>query len=240
MKIKIGGILEMSTVDYTGKISSVVFFCGCNFRCPFCHNVSLVTEKNCKKVEVEKVIEKIKKFRGFIDAVVITGGEPTLQSAGLEELVKGLKDLKLLVKLDTNGSMPDVVKRLVPFLDFISLDVKSSPEKYPELSGTSPNLNDITKTMSIVKKSGVSYEFRTTIVPGLNDKEEDMKKICSFIGRPMVYVLQQFRADEGTLDPKFSKKPKTDRNVIQKLGEVAKNLGLTVKIRTEEDGEAYI
>ena len=236
--MRFGGILDMSTIDYPGKVSSVVFLHGCNFRCPFCHNKLLVEGDEYQEAEIYKIIESIKKHSGFIDAVVITGGEPTLQKE-LEELCRGLKGIKLLVKLDTNGYEPEIVEKLLKngLLDFISMDIKSAPEKYNKLSGISCNLDKIKKTLEIIKKSGVDYELRTTIIPGINDTEEDIKSVIDFIKPARTYVLQQFKQENGTLSDEFANIQKTDRDLLLKLAKIVKNNGLNVKIRTEEAGE---
>jgi len=240
MKLKVGDVLDLSTVDYPGKISSVVFFYGCNFRCPFCYNVKLVEGNEYKEKEVGELIEIIK-GKKFVDAVTLTGGEPTIQPE-VKELCEGLKKLKFLVKLDTNGYEPDVVKKLIKsgFLDFVSMDIKASPEKYNELSGITCNLDKIKETLEILKSSDIDYELRTTIVPGLNDSKEEIKKICDFIKPAKVYVLQQFRPEGGTLDKSLSNMPKIDRKELIKLAKIAKKEGLKVKTRTEEEGEELI
>ncbi len=242
MKVRIGGILDMSTVDYSGKVSSVIFFHGCNFRCPFCYNIALIEGNDYQELEITEVIEKIKKNREFIDAVAITGGEPTLQIEGLKELCKGLKSMKLLVKLDTNGYMPDMVKKLLDgkLLDFVSVDIKASSDKYNKLSGINCDLTRVKRTLEILRDSGVDYELRTTIVPGANDSEEDIRKVCDFIKPAKAYVLQQFRHEGGTLDKSLSNTPKTKRVKLLKLANIVKKQGLNVKIRTEEEGEEII
>lgn len=231
----------MSTVDYPGKVSSVVFFHGCNFRCPFCHNITLIEGDDYQEKEAAYIVEILKKHREFIDAVAITGGEPTLQPDALKELCGRLKDINLLVKLDTNGYMPDVVKKLLEngLLDLVSVDIKAPPEKYNKLSGIGCDLTKIKQTLGILRNSGVDYELRTTVVPGANDSEEDIKKICDFIKPVKTYVLQQFRPEGGTWDKNLDV-PKMERDKLLKLAEVAKKQGLNVKIRTEEEGEEKI
>ncbi|UCG94983.1 MAG: anaerobic ribonucleoside-triphosphate reductase activating protein [archaeon] len=238
--MRIGGVLDMSTVDYPGKISSVVFFHGCNFRCPFCYNVSLVEGEDYREVGTKDILGELKKNREFIDAVVMTGGEPTLQPEALEELSRQAKDLKLLVKLDTNGYTPDILRKLLKsgLLDFVSLDIKASPEKYNRLAGINCDLNKIKQSIQIIRNYGVEYELRTTIVPGQNDDPEDIRKICDFIGSSP-YVLQQFRPEGGTLG-KSLKAEKMDKNKLEKLAEISKERGLKVKIRTEEGGEEVV
>ena len=240
MKLKVGGILDMSTVDYPGKVSSVIFLYGCNFRCPYCYNVSLVKGDNYKGVEVSEIVNEIKRNIDFLDAVTITGGEPTLQLKGLVELCKGLKELGLYVKIDTNGSRPDALKELVKCLDFISLDVKVPPDKYGIVSGINVDSVTLLNSLNILKNSYIDYEVRTTVVPGLNDNKGDILKICEFIGSVNVYVLQQFRPEKETIDPKFSSIPKMDEKQLENLAEIAKRTGLNVKIRTEEGGEAIV
>lgn len=228
----------MSTVDYPGKVSSVIFFHGCNFRCPFCYNVSLVIGNEYQEIEPSDLVRSIKKQKGFIDAVVLTGGEPTLQPE-LEELCVGIKNLKLLVKLDTNGYEPEIVKGLLGkrLLDFVSIDIKASPKKYNKLAGVDCNLSRIRETLDAMKTSGIDYELRTTIVPGQNDTPEDVKAICDFIG-PCTYVLQQFRPESGTIGNLGV--DKMDKTKLKELALVAKKEGLKVKTRTEEDGERTV
>ena len=240
MKLKIGGTLDMSTVDYPGKVSSVVFLYGCNFRCPYCYNVSLVMGGNYKEVEVSEIVDEIKRHKDFLDAVAITGGEPTLQLKGLMDLCKRLRDLNLSVKIDTNGSRPDALKELVKCLNFVSLDVKAPPDKYNIASGASVDSATLSNSLKILKNSHIDYEVRTTVVPGLNDSESDIVKICKFLGSVNVYVLQQFRPEKETIDPRFSSVPKMDRKQIRSLAEIAKKAGLNVKIRTEEGGEVAV
>lgn len=237
--MKIGGILDMSTVDYPGKTSSVIFFHGCNFRCPFCYNINLVIGDDYQETEPSDIVEVIRKHREFIDAVVLTGGEPTVQPECLEELCMGIKKLKLLVKLDTNGYSSESVKKLLErgLLDFVSVDIKASPDKYSKLAGTECDLARIKDTLSILRASGIDYELRTTVVPGHNDSPEDIKAICDFI-KPAPYVLQQFRPEGGTLGG--LKAEKMDRDKLLELARLASKEGLSVKVRTEEDGEITV
>jgi pyruvate formate lyase activating enzyme len=239
--MRTGGILDMSTVDYPGKVSSVVFFHGCNFRCPFCYNVSLVEGQDFRETEVQELVGELKKNREFIDAVAITGGEPTLQPEALKELCRQVKVLNLLVKLDTNGYRPEVLRKLLKngLLDFVSVDIKAAPDKYNKMAGISCDLNKIKQSLQILRDSGVDYELRTTIVPGQNDDPQDIKKICNFIKPAQVYVLQQFRPEGGTLD-KTLKAEKMDKDKLEKLANIAKEQGLKVKIRTEEGGEEVV
>jgi len=235
--MRIGGIIDMSTVDYPGKVCSVVFFHGCNFHCPFCYNVSLVEGNDYRNVGVEEVLKELEKARGFIDAVTITGGEPTMQPEDLIEFCRCLREMNLLVKLDTNGYNPGFLAEILEknLVDFVSMDIKSDMAGYNRMSGIECDLSRIKKSVDILRSSNIEYEFRTTIVPGQNDKPSVIEGICDFIKPAQPYVLQQFRPGEGTLGN--IKAEKMDKKKLRELAVVARENGLKVKIRTEEDGE---
>jgi pyruvate formate lyase activating enzyme len=186
----LGGFQRNSLIDYPGKIASVVFTQGCNLKCFYCHNKSLWGEKGENQIDVEEVFEHLEKRKGVLDGVVITGGEPTLQK-DLVSFVKRIKDLGLLVKLDTNGTDPVKLKYLLDqkLVDYIAMDIKASSEKYDKISGVKVSLENIKKSIEIIKTSGVDYEFRTTFcTPELDD--QDIDKISELIGECKRYVLQ--------------------------------------------------
>lgn len=235
------GIVDNSTVDYPGKICAVIYLCGCDFRCPFCHNKEVVfNDKNvCKKVSVDEIVEQIKN-NFLIEGVVITGGEPLIQGDAVE-LIKKLKGVKLL-KLDTNASFPDILEKVIDTLDFISIDVKAPFEKYGLAIGSS-NASEIIKnvqrSMNILNSNNVQKEARTTIVPGINDSEEDMIKMCEIVksGGFGLYTVQQFRP-ANTLDPEYEKVPSPSSEKIRQLGKIAKKhlKDTRVRIATIEHG----
>jgi len=250
VELFIGGIQEASTVDYPREFVSVIFFCQCPFRCPYCQNGSLVLAEDCITERVEEILKKLKKGQKFITGVCITGGEPTFQFDGLIELLKGTHRMGLLNKLDTNGFYPDRVERLInlKLLNYIALDIKGPfvPEVYGKMIGR-PNLGDeavrnTLSTLKILKKSSIPFETRTTIVPGFNDSEQSIeqtvKNLKEFTEGP--YILQQFRAMKGTLDKSFSKLPITPYDRLVKLANIAKNYISDVRIRTIEAGEEKI
>ena len=242
MKLRVGGILDMSTVDYPGKVSSVIFLHGCNFRCPFCYNTKLVEGDEYTEMSVDGIMRELKEDSDFIDAVCITGGEPTLQFDGLLELCRSIKSAGKLVKLDTNGYLPEKLGKILDekVVDFVSMDIKAPPVKYSKMSGIEPDLSRIERSIGLLKDSGVNYELRTTLVMDYNDTEDDLSGICDFIGIPMSYVLQQFRGSEGTLDKSLSSLPKTDRQKLIRLAGLVRKRGINVKIRTEEEGEETV
>lgn len=250
MELLIGGIQESSTVDYPREFVSVVFFCQCPLRCPFCSNWSLALAEDCTTVRVEKIIEKLRSYQKFITGVCITGGEPTLQFEGLTTLLKGTHRIGLLNKLDTNGFYPDRIKKLInmKILNYIALDIKGPfvPGIYAKMIGQ-PDLGDeavrnTIATLKVLKESSIKFETRTTIVPGFNDSEQNVEQIVKvlkeFTEGP--YILQQFRAMKGTLDKSFSKLPITPYDKLTELAKIAKNYIFDVRIRTIEAGEEKI
>jgi len=191
--MKIGYVQKTSFIDYPGKISAIVFAQGCNFRCPYCHNPELVDpERFCDNLLMEDVYAYLEKRKGKLDGVVITGGEPTLQS-DLVTFIQKVKSLGYLVKLDTNGSRPRVLQDLIRkgILDYIAMDIKAPFEKYSRVTGMLVNITQIRKSISIIKESGIPYEFRTTLVKSMLDTE-DVLQIGSMIEGASLYVLQKF------------------------------------------------
>jgi pyruvate formate lyase activating enzyme len=216
--MEIKGVINLSLVDWNGNVSSVFFLPSCNFRCPFCHNSNLVLHPEKEEtIPFERVENYLKKQRGWIDGVCITGGEPTLHS-DLPDLCSKLKEMGFLVKIDTNGTNPMMVKGLIEkgLIDYIAMDIKAplTVEKYSKAIGINAEklLGKVKETVGILLGSKIDYEFRTTVVPTLHE-EEDIEEICRGIKGCKKYVLQKFDASLGktTLDPDFSKlKPFTD------------------------------
>lgn len=167
----IAGLQKMTLLDYPGKVACTIFTQGCNFRCPFCHNSDLLGKEGPEPISEETLLAFLKKRVGLLDAVCITGGEPTLQK-DLPDLIRKIKDLGYLVKLDTNGSRPDMLKGLVEegLLDYVAMDIKNSPELYGKTAGV-PNmtLEKIEESVRFLLTDKVDYEFRTTVADELHD-----------------------------------------------------------------------
>ncbi|MCS7151056.1 MAG: anaerobic ribonucleoside-triphosphate reductase activating protein [Endomicrobia bacterium] len=179
--MRIGGLQKVSLIDYPGYISCVVFVQGCNFRCYYCHNPQLVyPELFCEPISEESVLNYITTRKNYLDAVVICGGEPTIQD-DIVEFVKHIKKLGLKVKLDTNGSNPQILEKVIKHADFISMDIKSRIEKYKysEVCGVDVDIEKIKNSIKIILNSSVEYEFRTTIDNKIVDIE-DIKSINNF------------------------------------------------------------
>ncbi len=167
--MRIGGLQKFSLIDYPGLISAVIFTQGCNFRCPYCHNPELVLPDRFEApIDPEDVFAFLDSRKGKIEGVVISGGEPTLQE-DLLHCLKRIKERSFKVKLDTNGSRPDVVKHALDnhLLDFIAMDIKAPPDSYFALSGVEVNMHDIEKSIDLVLCSGIEHLFKTTVVPNL-------------------------------------------------------------------------
>ncbi len=219
--MEIKGVIDLSFVDWDGKVSSVFFLPYCNFRCPFCHNATLVLHPEEEETTpFERIEAYLKKQRDWIDGICITGGEPTLHS-DLPDLCSKLKEMGFLVKIDTNGTNPVMVKGLIDkeLADYIAMDIKSplTVEKYSKAIGVNAEnlLRKVKETIRVLLESKIDYEFRTTVVPTLHEKE-DIEEICRSIKDCKKYVLQKFDVSLGkeTLDPDFSKlKPFTDEEM---------------------------
>ena len=194
----IGGFQKMTMLDYPGKIACILFTHGCNLRCPFCHNATLVTE-GCEPVAPDEILSYIRKRRGVLDGVVVSGGEPLLQPDILDFL-RRLKAEGLPVKLDTNGSFPARLKTAVSegLVDYVAMDIKNSKDKYPVTVGIPTlSLANVEESVAFLLEGHVDYEFRTTVVHELHT-EEDMRAIGEWIRGARRYYLQGF-VDSGGL-----------------------------------------
>ncbi len=200
-----GGLQKTTLVDYPGKVAATVFTAGCNFRCPYCHNPELVLptmiEKQPKITEKE-ILDFLKERSGFLEGLCITGGEPTIHS-DLIDFIQKVKDLGLLVKLDTNGSLPKVLENLLKskLIDWVAMDIKAPKEKYELFTQGQIKTETIDQSIKIINKSKIDYEFRTTLAPEILT-EKDILDIVDWIKPANRYYLQQFK-NEKTLDDNF-------------------------------------
>jgi len=189
----IGGLQKTSFIDYPGQIAAVIFSRGCNFRCPYCHNPELVDpQKYGQELALEELETFLRKRKGLLDAVVVTGGEPTLQ-VGLYGFLQKIKEMGYLIKIDTNGSRPEVLEKLLAdkLIDYIAMDVKAPLAKYRKVTGVEIEPAQIHQSIQLIKKGSVKYEFRTTCVKGLLT-EEDILEIGELLYGAEKYVLQSF------------------------------------------------
>jgi pyruvate formate lyase activating enzyme len=188
----IGGIQKFTLSDFPGIPAAIVFTQGCNFRCPFCHNGSLLPMKNTEHISTDKVLDWIYRKRGKLTGVVISGGEPTLQH-DLLDFLRQIRPMGYQIKLDTNGSKPSLIRELLELqlLDFIAMDIKAPWHKYEQLCGVEIIPETIKKSIAIIAKSGVRHTFRTTVVPELLTPE-DITEIKSYLPATSPYITQKF------------------------------------------------
>lgn len=215
--MKIGALQKVSLIDYPGEICAIVFTQGCNFRCPYCHNPELVNpELYDENLPEEIVFSFLAKRKGKIDAVTITGGEPTIQQ-GLIDFVKRIRKKGYSIKIDTNGSNPEVIDTLLSMklLDYIAMDIKSPAEKHKIVTRSQINFDTIKQTIELIMKSGIPYEFRTTALKKLLE-EHDILDIASLIKNARLYVLQQF-VPSKVLDRGFIKYESYSRDELEFL-----------------------
>ncbi len=226
---EIKGFIDLSLVDWDGKVSAVMFLPNCNFRCPFCYNTAFILRPEEKQTIPYKEIEQyLKKNKSWLDGVAITGGEPTIHNE-LLTLCRQIKELGLGIKLDTNGTNSAMVQELLAqkLADYIAMDIKAPliPEKYSIAVGvdTENLLSEVAKTVELLLQSSVDYEFRTTLVPTIHNKK-DTKQICNKIKGCRKYVLQNFKSDAKTLDPKFKDVKSFSAREMEKFLKLAKKI----------------
>ena len=230
VRMQIKGLVKTSIVDYPGKIATVVFVGGCSFRCPYCHNADLVLRPDSlPDIEVGEVLRLLAERRGFVDGVVITGGEPTLQ-ADLD-FIQEVKALGFAVKLDTNGYHPHSLQRLLQegLLDYVAMDAKGPLEKYPLVAGRRIDTKRIENSIQLVLSSEIEHEFRTTVVPGMV-VVEDVDALAQSIAGARQYVLQQFRPSL-TLAPQFTTMDPYPAAVLEEMADAARRWVANVSIR---------
>lgn len=217
----IKGLQKLTLLDYPGKMACTVFTAGCNFRCPFCHNASLVTNIDEERISEEEFFSFLQKRQGIIEGVCVTGGEPTLQP-DLKDFLKKIKDLGYSVKLDTNGYRPEVLRDVVNsgLVDYVAMDIKNSQAKYAITCGIENlDIAKINESVEFLMSGVVDYEFRTTVVKELHT-EDDIQDIVSWIKDAKKYFLQGFIDSGDLICIGYSGYDKTE---LQKLLNIAKN-----------------
>ena len=207
--MKIAGLQKMTLLDYPGKVACTVFLPGCNFCCPFCHNAELLDGTISPVMDDGELLFFLEKRRGVLDAVCVSGGEPTLHS-GLGDLLRAIKDMGYLVKLDTNGYRPNILKQLAAdgVLDYVAMDIKNGPSQYAVTSGV--NMLDLTaveESMAFLMEGDLDYEFRTTVAAQLHS-EESIREMANWVGSLV----------PGKLAKRFFLQPFIDRDTVMFSG----------------------
>jgi pyruvate formate lyase activating enzyme len=202
----IGGLHKNSLIDYPGKISCVIFLSGCNFDCPYCHNPELAKGEALSPgyLNEDLIFDFLRRRKEFLDGVVISGGEPTIQK-GLISFCKNIRLMGYPIKLDTNGSRPEVIKKLIneDLVNYIAMDIKTDPSHYTPLIKDDCSTNDIFLSVRIIKESNIDYEFRTTCIKSLVNKST-IENMGYLIKDSKLYALQQFSKTD-VLHPEFFK-----------------------------------
>lgn len=201
--MQIGGFQKMTMLDYPGKVACTIFTYGCNFRCPFCHNATLVIDE-ASLFDKEEILSYIYKRKGLLDGVVVTGGEPLLQS-DIIDFLKELRQTGLLIKLDTNGSFPEKLKEIIDLglVDYVAMDIKNSKEKYNLTTGVKIAIEKIEKSVKLLMENRVDYEFRTTVVSQMHETE-DFEKIAKWLKGAKRLFLQPFKDSENLIGNNLS------------------------------------
>lgn len=227
--MEIQGLQKMTLLDYPGKVACTVFLGGCDFRCPFCHNGELVLSPAPAEMTQEELLAFLKKRRGLLDGVCVTGGEPLLR-ADLQQLLKAIKDLGYPVKLDTNGSHPRALVDLVErrLVDYVAMDVKNSPARYPETVGV-PGLDvgPIRESVGFLLEGVVDYEFRTTVVREFHD-QDSFRAIGPWLEGAKRYFLQSFVERDTVIQEGLHP---WDRETLQTFADLVRPWVPTVALR---------
>jgi pyruvate formate lyase activating enzyme len=218
----IAGLQKTTLIDYPGKIACVVFLAGCNFRCPWCYSAELVLPLKIVKqprISEKELFDFLRERQGKLEGVVICGGEPTINKE-LPQFIEKIKNIGCSVKLDTNGSNPEILKDLVnsKLIDYVAMDIKAPPNSkvHEMIMQEGITIEKIKESVEFLKKGLIDFEFRTTVVPGIH-KKEDFLEIAKWIGGVNIkYYLQNFRA-EKTIDPEFEKIKPFDDNLLDEI-----------------------
>jgi len=217
--MQIHGLNKTTLLDYPGRVAATIFTGGCNFRCPFCHNGDLVLNPDSlPSFSQEEIYSFLEKRKNVLSGVCITGGEPTLQK-DLKEFLIPVKKMGYLIKLDTNGTLPDVVKDLYEneLLDYVAMDIKSSPENYEKVAGVNGlTFEKIQETAAFIMTSGMNYEFRTTVVKELHNSE-DFLSIARWLKNCNAYFLQDYQDNENAITTGFHSYTKIELEAFRDL-----------------------
>ncbi len=225
----IHGLNKTTLLDYPGRVASTIFTGACNMRCPFCQNADLVLDPASQpRISEEEVLAHIRKRKGIITGVCITGGEPTLQK-DLLDFMRKIKDIGMDIKLDSNGYRPEVLRQVIDegLADYIAMDIKSSPTGYERAAGVPIDMSRIRESISLIMGSGLEYEFRTTVVRELHD-EETFEDIGELIKGAERYFLQSYVDSDRVILPGFSSYPKEE---LEKYCNILHKYVKTVSIR---------
>ncbi|MCW3995160.1 MAG: anaerobic ribonucleoside-triphosphate reductase activating protein [Candidatus Bathyarchaeota archaeon] len=224
--MKFSGLQKISLVDYPDRVASVLFTPGCNLRCPFCHNWRIVTDPQPPFLQEGAALEILESRKKYVDAVVITGGEPCMHKE-LPKFLAKLKERGFSVKLDTNGFFPDILEQCLGYVDYVAMDVKTCREKYRLLGAA--DTSAMMHSMEMLKTGKVPYEFRTTVVPELVTPQ-DANSIGEMVKGAKIHALQQF-VPEDTLDKRYQTLKPYPLEKINELAEIIRRYTENIVLR---------
>lgn len=211
----ISGFEKLTLLDFPGKVACIIFTQGCNFKCSYCQNSDLLNCSGNGLISEEEIFKYLEKRKKVLDGVVVSGGEPTIQR-DLLRFIKRIKELGFLVKLDTNGSNPNVLKKLIEekLVDYVAMDIKNVFNKYSDVIKININLDKIKESIELLKASNVNHEFRTTIIKSFHSLD-DILKICEYLGKYEKIYLQNFEDSDGVIDKSLKSFTKDELIEIQ-------------------------
>ncbi len=235
--MKIKGLQKVTLIDYPDKLACTIFLFGCNFRCGFCHNPELVLNNEGVDLSEKEILNFLEKRKKYLDGVCITGGEPLMTLE--KDFLKKIKALGYFVKLDTNGSFPELLKEFIEtgLVDYVAMDIKSSRDKYAWVTGSGIDVENIEESIRVIVNSGLDYEFRTTIVEGIHDEKEIaeigvwMNEVVGEDFKIKKYILQGFKNKGKFIDNSYKLKKDISEDFLKSLKEVADNYFEDVEIR---------
>jgi len=216
----VSSLLKESTIDYASHITKLIFTSGCNFRCSYCHN-SVLWEKRRNTLTYPQLTEMLDQAReNWVDAICITGGEPTIHP-DLAEMIRFIKQQNFMVKLDTNGSHPDMVEELLEVVDYFAMDYKASLEHYPKITRVNIDPALIRRSRDLIIQRSRDYEFRTTVVPGFH-KPGEIRQICRELQGSKRVVFQPFVPKEELLDNDYIRVKRTRKDLLEQVLTIAR------------------
>ncbi|MCK5616487.1 anaerobic ribonucleoside-triphosphate reductase activating protein [Candidatus Pacearchaeota archaeon] len=228
------GLQKVTLIDYPKKIACTIFLFGCNFKCGFCHNPELVIGNPKDNYSEEEILEFLENRKNSLDGVCITGGEPLINIE--KDFLKKIKKMGFFIKIDTNGSFPEKLYELIDekLIDFVAMDIKSSPENYEKITNSYVNLKNLEKSIKLIS-SLPAYEFRTTILPNIHD-EDELEKIVEWLEntiekQPKRFVLQGFKNQGKFIDQSYAKEKDVTQKYLEKLKSKIENCFEEVEIR---------
>ncbi len=220
--MRLGGFQKTTLVDFPGRVASIIFVAGCNMRCHYCYNPDIVFGR-AKEIDEDSIFSELKRRIRYVDSVVVTGGEPTIWP-DLPDFISRLKDIKLKVKLDTNGTNPKMLSRIINenLVDYIAMDVKANKSKYHAVSGLDGSFDNILKSIELIKSSSLEYEFRTTVAPGM--LPSDIEEIAIMIYPAKRWFLQKFLPMRDLVDKNEFKREHMGSKDIERAAKIASNI----------------